>query len=278
MTSDASLVVRGAVLTCTLLAATLVAPLGHAARLAIIIDDLGNQRGLGQRAVRLSAPVAVAVLPHTPFARELAREAHDRGKEVIVHVPMQPERSDVALGPGALHDAQSQTEFTQTLVTAVTAVPHAAGVSNHMGSLLTRDLRHMTWLMRELQLRGLFFIDSYTTHLSRGLGVARSYGVPALKRDVFLDGVVEQAAILVQWERLLAIADDTGFAIAIAHPYSITLTFLEAMLPDLDAEVYTVVPLRTLLPGAGKPERNAAGFDSPDRFRGPATDALESIE
>lgn len=217
-------------------------------KLALIIDDLGNQQHLGQRAVQLPGAIAVAVLPHTPFARTLAQQAHDQGKEVLVHLPMQPERSDLALGPDGLRLEQTFTEFTGTLATAVAAVPFASGVNNHMGSLLTRDVRHMHWLMRELRRDELFFIDSYTTHLSLGLGTALAQGVPALKRDVFLDADPDPAAIAFQWSRLLGIANENGFAVAIAHPYPVTLDFLEAVLLRLDEADYTVVPLRTLLP------------------------------
>ena len=220
---------------------------GSEARLAIIIDDLGNQWSLGQRAIRLPAAIAVAVLPHTPFGRELASEAYERGKEVLVHVPMQAEGTEIALGPGALHLGLSRREFRARLLSAVASVPYATGVNNHMGSLLTTDARIMQWLMRDLRRRELFFVDSYTTHRSMGLGMARAHRVPALKRDVFLDGDPQPASMRIQWQRLLGIADETGFAVAIAHPHPATLEFLESVLPALDGDVYTVVPLRALL-------------------------------
>jgi uncharacterized protein len=226
------------------------------ARLALIIDDLGNQERLGQRAVRLPGAIAVAVLPHTPFARPLAQQAHELGKEVLVHLPMQPERAELELGPDGLRLEQTHTELALTLATAVAAVPFASGVNNHMGSLLTRDARHMRWLMQELHRDELFFIDSYTTHMSLGLGTARAQGVPALKRDVFLDTDPEPEAIAFQWSRLLGLAKDNGFAVAIAHPYPVTLEFLETALLALATADYTVVPLRTLLPP--EPESRSA--------------------
>jgi uncharacterized protein len=248
---------RARVAFCAL--ACFVAGIAHGGetRLALIIDDLGNQQRLGQRALRLPGAIAVAVLPHTPFAQTLAQEAHGLGKEVLVHVPMQPERSQLELGPDGLRLEQSYNEFVVTLASAVAAVPFASGVNNHMGSLLTRDARRMGWLMRELRRDELFFIDSYTTHLSLGLGVAREQGVPALKRDVFLDTDPEPDAIAFQWARLLGIAVANGYAVAIAHPYPVTLDFLEDALRQLD-EAYTVVPLRALLPAATE-SRSAPG-------------------
>ena len=41
--------------------------------IALIIDDLGNLRGEGLRALELRGPVTYAFLPHTPHAAGLAR-------------------------------------------------------------------------------------------------------------------------------------------------------------------------------------------------------------
>ena len=45
-------------------------------RVALIIDDLGHVGGAGKRVVALTGPVACAILPHTPYARSIARLAH----------------------------------------------------------------------------------------------------------------------------------------------------------------------------------------------------------
>src|SRR5688572_17823471 len=60
---------------------------GH---IAIIIDDLGEQHVGGLHAARLPGPVALAFLPGARFTREQAALAHARGKEVLLHLPLQP--------------------------------------------------------------------------------------------------------------------------------------------------------------------------------------------
>jgi hypothetical protein len=55
-------------------------------RIALIIDDLGNWRSAGVRAVSLPGPVACAVLPHTPFAALIAERAHIAGKDCIKYL------------------------------------------------------------------------------------------------------------------------------------------------------------------------------------------------
>jgi uncharacterized protein len=217
-------------------------------KIAIIIDDLGYRRADGLRATRLPGAVAVAILPHTRYAAELAREADSSGKEVVLHVPMEALTSTLVLGPGALVLAQTRAELTRVLADDLAAVPLARAVSNHMGSSLTREPERMRWIMEELRSHGpLLFVDSYTTAASVGLAVAREAGVPVLRRDVFLDGADTLESVQHEWRRLVARARERGFALGIGHPRAATLDLLERVLPNLAAEGVELVPLSVLL-------------------------------
>jgi polysaccharide deacetylase 2 family uncharacterized protein YibQ len=217
-------------------------------RIAIIIDDLGYRSAEGFRAARLPGPVAVAILPHTTYADVLAREAASFGKEIVLHVPMQALEAAEALGPGALYLGQTRAELATVLADDLAAVPLARAVSNHMGSSLTREPQRMRWIMEELRSRGsLLFIDSYTTADSVALQVASDVGLPALRRDVFLDGAEAPEAIEHEWRRLVARAHERGFALGIGHPRAATLELLERVLHDLAPEGVELVSLATLL-------------------------------
>ncbi len=216
------------------------------AYIAIIIDDLGDNLAAGRRAVALPGPIAYAFLPHTPHVRSLAREAHSRHKEVMLHLPMQA-ATHQTLGPGGITLNMTQQEFIHTLEEDLASVPHVVGVNNHMGSLITRHPGHMLWLMQELNRRGnLFFVDSRTTHTTVAQKVAQEAGVPNLRRDIFLDHDATPAAIARQFQRLIAVARKQGSAVGIGHPYPETLATLEALLPTLEAQNIYLVPVREL--------------------------------
>ena len=216
-------------------------------RVAIIIDDLGYQAGPGRRAIDLPGPLAYAILPATPRGEELARLAHERGKEVLLHLPLEAVAHDGPAEPGGIVLDMSRTAFREAFTTAIESVPNAVGVSSHRGSLLTRHPGHMGWLMDEISSRGtLFFIDSYTTHHSVALRIARESGIPAAKRDVFLDHDPRRETILRELERLKRLARERGAAVAIGHPYPETLNVLEEALPALAEEGIELVPLSQL--------------------------------
>jgi len=233
-----------------------------APRIAIIIDDLGYQLGPGLRATRLPAPVAVAVLPHTPYADTLARAAHASGKQVMLHLPMQARGAQVPIGRGGIYLDTQRLELRETLTAALASVPHVAGVNNHMGSLVTAHPGLMRWLMEELADRQpMYWVDSRTTTQTVALDLAHALAVPALRRDVFLDHTPTPGAVAAQFARLKQLARVQGSAVAIGHPHAVTLTFLEAALPALEEAGITLVSPGELL--GDPPARTAAAQHRP---------------
>lgn len=215
--------------------------------ISIIIDDLGNRKQTGLKAVRLPGAVACAFLPHAPFTHKLALLAHSANKEVMLHAPMESEKAG-KLGPGALMLNMDQGQFIATLQKDIAAVPHVSGINNHMGSLLTRHPGHMLWLMQEISRHGdLFFVDSRTTTRTVASRIAGETGVPSLQRDVFLDNVQTPAAIEQQFNKLLTVARRKGTALAIGHGYQSTLSVLERLLPKLEAYDVRLVPVSELI-------------------------------
>lgn len=219
-------------------------------RIAIIIDDLGYQYGAGQRAINLPGPVSYAILPGTPSGRALAREAHEKGKEVLLHLPLESVGHQGPAEPGGITLDMSQRALHEAFAQALESVPFAIGVSSHRGSLLTRHPGHMHWLMQEIRRReGLFFVDSYTTSASVALQLAAESGVAAMRRHVFLDHDRSPAALDREFDRLARIARQRGVALAIGHPYPETLSFLERKLATLDSAVLRLVPVSQVLSG-----------------------------
>ena len=217
-------------------------------RIAVIIDDIGYNFELGQRATELPGPIACAVLPDAPRARTLAEAAYHNGKEVLLHLPLQSVHHDGVDEPSSLVLDMSRGQFRAAFQENLAGVPYVVGVNTHRGSLLTRHPGHMRWLMEELVATGgLFFVDSFTTHASVAIDVAREAGVPSLRRDVFLDFEQSEEAVRREFARLIDIAERRGSAVGIGHPYSITLDLLERELPALESYGIELVAVSRLV-------------------------------
>lgn len=214
--------------------------------IAIVIDDLGYRKDAGERAIRLPGPVTLAVLPYREHSQQLAREAVAAGKEVLLHAPMEP-RNQVPWEPNGLSGDLSLLELQTALEKMLQVMPQATGINNHMGSKFTEDAGSMAWLMGELKSRQLFFIDSLTTSASLGWQSAQAAGVPAIRRDVFLDNVAEPEAVEKQVQKLVKIAHLRGYALAIGHPHPATLDILEEYLPQLNHLGVELVPASQLI-------------------------------
>ena len=165
--------------------------------IALIIDDLGNMRGPGNRVVDLPGPVACSFLPYGKYTDVLARRAHAQRKEVMLHLPMQAvEDAPVMLGKGVLTLDMTEQQFKATLAHDMAAVPYISGLNNHMGSLLTRHPGNMAWLMQSIAGRGdLFFVDSRTTSATVAEQLALEYGITNTARIFFLDNEPAPAAV-----------------------------------------------------------------------------------
>lgn len=217
-------------------------------RIAIIIDDLGYTLSLGRRVTELPGAISCAVLPTTPRGRQLAEAAYAAGKEVLLHLPLEAMHEDGKAEPGGISLDMTRTEFAKTFAEDMRSVPYAIGVNSHRGSLLTRHPGHMTWLMEEISARGnLIFVDSYTTHESVALRFARESGVPAVRRDVFLDPDESAETVAREFERLKNVAREKGFAVGIGHPYPNTIELLERELPGLAAEGIELISISELV-------------------------------
>lgn len=218
------------------------------ARIAIIVDDLGFRYAEGVRAVNLPGRITCAVIPNAPHAVAMARAAHQRGKEVLLHLPMQPVDPARAVGEQGLTIDTTRVGVRRLLRAGLAGVPYASGVNNHMGSLITRHPGHMTWLMQELAREQLFFVDSVTTLSSVALSMAHEQGVPALKRDLFLDrDDMTEEQVEQRLDKLLALARRRGYAVGIAHPFPATMAVLERRLEALEASGIKLVPVSELV-------------------------------
>jgi hypothetical protein len=222
-------------------------PLKKPARVAIIVDDLGYDRHLAEKLINLNASLTVSILPHSPHQEAIARLAHDRGLEVMLHLPMEPvEYPEVNPGPGVLLAAMSPDELLRVLEEDLAAVPHIKGVNNHMGSKLTARSEQIYQVFSVLKRHGLFFIDSRTTTESVCRSSARLFQIPFTQRDVFLDHIHDEAFIRKQIRELVRIALLKGEAVGIAHPHPMTYTVLKEELPALHRQV-EIVPASRLV-------------------------------
>jgi len=237
----------------------------QAAEISLIIDDVGYNPQQGVKALEMPGKIVYGILPGTPHATMLAEMAHAQGKEILVHIPMESEHHK-KLGPDALTQNMSEEQYKQTVESALETVPYAVGFNNHMGSLLTQLQQPMQWLMDVIEEKQLLFLDSRTTTGTVAESVAKHQGVPAFRRDVFLDNERDEAAITKQFQQLVRRAKRRGYATGIGHPYPETMAVINKQFPLLKEQGVELVFLSDRLqktkPETTEQERSTAWQES----------------
>ena len=217
-------------------------------KVAIVIDDLGGENHLAQEILHWDVPLTFSILPFTPYSKTLAQQAHQRGKEIILHLPMEPHGyPKTKPGEGVLLHEMDEEEIRRQLSKDIEAIPYAKGVSNHMGSLLMEDPEKLRIVLIELKRRGLFFLDSRTTPQTVGLQTAKSVGIRATERSLFIDNSPNPEDIKRQLEKLAQLSLATGKAIGIGHPHPSTLKSIKEMIPKMKEKGIEIVPLSSMM-------------------------------
>jgi len=200
-------------------------------KLAIVIDDVHTKKQI-EMIDDVGMPVTPSIFPPYTLAPHTPRLA--RGVvHYMVHLPME--------SGNAKYDSQSNTlKVTDSAATIQKRVaqlrhlfPRARFVNNHTGSRFTQNKRAMQRLYSALKKEHFAFIDSKTTPKSTVGAIAHSFGDDYVARDIFLDNTKEEGAIMRQLKKAVALAKRNGYAIAIGHPYRVTLQTLKKAKPLL---------------------------------------------
>ncbi|RYL82065.1 divergent polysaccharide deacetylase family protein [Haemophilus influenzae] len=208
-------------------------------KLAIVIDDVGYHSKEDAAIFAMPREISVAIIPAAPYARARNQEAKSQGRDILIHMPMQPV-SAVKIEDGGLHLGMSAAQVNDRVNTAKNIVRDAIGMNNHMGSAATADPQLMTYLMTALQEKHLFFLDSRTIGKSVAGKIAKEQGVRSLDRHIFLDDSNEFADVQRQFKAAIHYARKHGSAIAIGHPRQNTIAVLQAGLRNLPEDIQLV--------------------------------------
>jgi polysaccharide deacetylase 2 family uncharacterized protein YibQ len=221
-------------------------------KVAIIIDDFGNNMKGTKQMFSLPIPLTAAVMPFLPSTKQDAQEAHKKGYEVIVHLPMEPIRGKKSwLGPNAITTDLSDQEIRKRVEMAIKDVPFAVGMNNHMGSKATADERVMRIVLSVCREHGFFYLDSKTNPKSVVQKIAEKAGVPVIENKLFFDDIYTHQHIAKQANLLLQKTKEEPVMIAIGHvgpPGEITSSVISSYIPKIKQEAKFVFVSQLLPP------------------------------
>lgn len=194
----------------------------------------------------LPGPLTLAYLAYADDLLKQTGAARLVGHELLVHVPMEPGSASTDPGPNAVLTTLTPEELTRRIEWNLSQFSGFVGINNHMGSKATSDRTVMAEVMAALKQRGMLFLDSRTAGTTIAESEAVKAGIPALRRDVFLDHDPSPIAVRAALLQVEKVAQRQGFAIAIGHPKDATIGALSEWLPDVRARGFAIVPVSTI--------------------------------
>ena len=133
--------------------------------IAIVIDDWGYTLSNLSVIEQIPYPMTLSVLPNLPYSLKVANALHERGFEIILHLPKEPLQK-MSLEKNTILTTMDSQTIKAIIDHNLSTFPYMRGISNHMGSRVTEDNRTMQVIMSELRTKNLYFLDSITTSRS----------------------------------------------------------------------------------------------------------------
>lgn len=216
-------------------------------KVAIVMDDFGYNLNDLKTLFAIPEPITISILPEEKYSKKVALEATAAGKEVILHLPLEPHRKDVTEEKDTIRTGMSEKEIISHLKKEIATVPGLKGMNNHMGSKSTEEKPLMTTILTYLKNNGLYFMDSMTSERSVCREVAAATGIRFARRDMFLDNINSQEKIEMELSDLEKLAFRKGKAIAICHDRKTTIVTLSKAMPDMERDGIKFVSLSELV-------------------------------
>ena len=210
-------------------------------KVTVIIDDIGYNKSSVDEFSSLRAPIAFAVLPHCPHSAEIAQKLHRSGKEILIHISMEPLGKRHQSREGGVVDNMAEPELIKKTDEAINVVPYASGANNHMGSKFMQSSEKLIIVFSRLGVKGMFFVDSRTASGSKASEAARRAGIKNAPLAIFLDAGRERA---MNPDAFIKVIDRSEYpVVAIGHPCQGTLSLLKKAISHNNIEFVTLQSL-----------------------------------
>jgi polysaccharide deacetylase 2 family uncharacterized protein YibQ len=220
--------------------------------IALIIDDMGVDMIRSAQILELPFAFDTSFLTYAPNLQAQIDRARSKGKEAMLHIPMEAFADTYDYGPAYLSTRKSVSENVRLFNSMAGGVKGIIGVNNHMGSKFTTSDAHISAIIKEAGKLGLAFVDSMTAPGTKTRKMALSAKVPYAARDVFLDDSSAEDDIRRELGRLEATARRRGYAVAIGHPRPNTIRILKEWMDGLAEKGISIVPLSHVIRTFGR--------------------------
>ena len=226
---------------------------GRKSQIAIIIDGLGlNDKTTQTVLADLPPETTLAFAPYADGLFDWMARARDTGHELLIQLPLEPfDYPNNDPGPKTLLVDDAWESNLDRLHWLLSRMTNYVGVLNFMGARFSASPEALTPLFRELQSRGLLYVDNGSTPLSRASEIASAEKIPFVQSSLVLDSLLNAGDIDARLLELESLARDKGMAIGIASAFPITVERLKRWSKDAEKRGIKLIPISATLSQSG---------------------------
>lgn len=214
-------------------------------RIAIMITGLGIHQEATKNAIDgLPGEISFAFSPYGNGLQDWIHRARDMGHEVVLQTPMEPfDYPDNDPGPSTLLAEGEVPVNMSRFRWIMSRITGYIGITNFMGAKFTSKEKAVAPILRELERRGLYYIENGVSHRSKVAKLSKQMGLGYSKADIIIDEKKTVEDIENSLERIERIATTTGMAFAVGSNYPATIEHLKIWVNTLEAKGYQLIPV-----------------------------------
>ena len=213
-------------------------------RVAVVMVGLGLSRTSTESAMELPAVVSLSFSPYAFDISEWMKKAIEARHETYLDLPMEPvdyPYSDP--GPYALLTGLDDAKNLERLNLLLARGGGYRGIISGPDEHYTENAGSFDGFLKALKSKQLFYAYVSRPANHRLTQEAQKQQVPIMGLDRVLDEKLSSEAIDTSLGELEALAKQSGYAVALARPYPVTIKRLQEWLKTLPAKGIEVVPL-----------------------------------
>lgn len=218
-------------------------------RIAIIIGGLGLSQTGTQNAIRTLPPeITLAFAASGNSLQRWMQEARREGHEILLQVPFEPfGYPGNNPGPDTLLAGDSQKVNMERLHRSMAKITNYTGVMNYLGGRYMADAKLLEPVLRDVNERGLLFLDDGSSAQSQTGTVAKALGMPHAFGDIQIDEQVNRSAIMTKLDDLERLARRNGSAIGVASAFDESITAVSDWVSEATMRGIEIVAVSALV-------------------------------
>ena len=216
-------------------------------RVAVVLTGLGLSQAATNAAIGLPGAISLSFAPYAANLNEWASRARAAGHEILLDLPMEPQDYPTDdPGPHTLLTSLNPSDNVARLEWLLGRFAGYIGVIDRTGTKFTRSSKALRPVLATLKNRGLMVVDSRTSETSRVFDLAGQVGLARAMASAVIDRLASRDAI----DRQLAVIEQearaSGYAVAVARPYPVTIERLSLWARSLEDRGFVLAPVSAI--------------------------------